>query len=191
MNQCIRKLSSLAIIRTRLYFYYQKQDVKFIINSWLKQRNNWDKKDQIKRMWNVIPVVAITKLMVSIATRQCTWWLHPTCWWEDPVWRAGRDLPRWDLGDYLWRQVDLQGSWRHLSHVRRNEVLPFSLIYFETVSFATQWKNSISLFQSLFLTLFFNLLYWNNLYLSLFLWTAKQITWNECRVSLCYMLYIF
>lgn len=80
-------------------------------------------------MWNVIPVVAITKLMVSIATRQCTGWLHPTCWWEDPVWRAGRDLPRRDLGDYLWRQVDLQGSWRHLSYVRRNEVLPLSLIF--------------------------------------------------------------
>lgn len=141
-------------------------------------------------MWNVIPVVAITKLMVSIATRQCTWWLHPTCWWEDPVWRAGRDLPRRDLGDYLWRQVDLQGSWRHLSHVRRNEVLPFSLIYFETVSFATQWKK-FNLPLSISLSLFFNLLYWNNLYLSLFLWTAKQITWNECRVSLCYMLYIF
>lgn len=41
LNQCSRnKLSSRAIIRTRS----NKQDVKFIINSWLKQRNNWDKK---------------------------------------------------------------------------------------------------------------------------------------------------
>lgn len=37
--------------------------MKFIIDSGLKQRNNWDKKyilDQIKQMWDVIPVVAIT-----------------------------------------------------------------------------------------------------------------------------------